>query len=76
MIAIKIAAFAAVLLASFCNAIHLVKRTDPPAVVGLPIEKDHVPSNDIKQRAAWKPLSQTLENNVRHADSPFEQKTN
>lgn len=76
MKAIKFAAFAAV-LASVCDAIHLIKRTGPPAVVGLRVEKHRVRSNSLQPRAASMTLSQTLDNNVRHTTVvPLEHQTN
>lgn len=76
MILIKFAAFAAVLPASFCDAIHLVKRAGRPAVVKVPIEKNHFWSNSLQRRVASKTLCQTLDNNVRHTDAlSLKQKT-
>lgn len=69
MIATKSAAFADVLLVSFGYAIHLVKRTGPPAVVGPPIKKNLVRGNGLQRRAAPKILR---ENDA----SPIAQKTN
>ena len=75
MKAIKFAAFAAV-LASVCDAIHLIKRTGTPAVVGLRVEKNRVWSNGLQRRAASMTLSQTLDNNVRYTTVvPLEHKT-